>query len=91
MKKMTYEDYDALCERLHINPYQCQDWWPTPGELKEKIGSDINQHIDFLIWILETNLPPEIEEEKKSKKYINKLLRENLKLQDPEDKTNIRQ
>ena len=36
---------------------------------------------------METNNPPETEEEKESYKYINKLLRENLKLYDAsEDK-----
>lgn len=86
MKKMTFDDYDKLCDRIRENPYQCVDWWPTPEELKERIGDDINPNIEFLIWILETNLPPETEEEKESKKYINKLLINNLKLYDPNDK-----
>ena len=84
LKKKTFADYDALCERVGTNPYQCDDWWPTPEELKENIGNEINQNIDFLTWIIETNNPPETEEEKRSQKYINKLLRENLKLYDPE-------
>lgn len=86
MKKMTYDNYDAMCNRLESNVFQCIDWWPSPEEIKEKIGKEINQHIDFLIWILETNLPPETEEDKGSQKYINKLLRDNLKLYDPKDK-----
>lgn len=86
MKRMTFDDYDALCERLRKNQYQCFDWWPSPEELKEKLGNEINTNIDFLTWILETNNPPETEEEKRSKAYINKLLRDNLKLYDPEDK-----
>lgn len=86
MKKMTFADYDALCDRISVNPYQCIDWWPSPEELKEKLGNEINSNIDFLTWILETNNPPETEEEKESQRYINKLLRTNLKLYDPEDK-----
>ena len=54
---MTFDDYDALCERVGTNPYQCDDWWPTPEELKENIGNEINQNIDFLTWIIETNNP----------------------------------
>lgn len=80
MKKMTFDDYDALCERIEQNPYQCDNWWPTPEELDKKLGGEISQNIDFLTWIIETNSPPETEEEKASKKYINKLLRENLQL-----------
>jgi len=84
MKKMTFDEYDALVDRLQENTYQCDDWWPTKAELKEKIGSDINSYISFLIWILETNGEPGTEEEIESKRYINKLLRENLKLYDKE-------
>ena len=75
---MTFDDYDRLCERIKNNPYQCTDWWPSPKELKEKIGNEINSSIEFLIWILETNLEPETDEEKESKRYINKLLIDNL-------------
>lgn len=87
MKKMTFTEYDELVDRLHENKYSCDDWWPTPDELKEKMGGEINTNIPFLVWIMETNNPPETEEEKESYKYINKLLRENLKLYDAsEDK-----
>ena len=57
----------------------------TVEEIKEKIGDDISGNIEFLIWILETNSEPETDEEAASKKYINKLLIQNLKLYDPED------
>ena len=86
MKKMTFDDYDAMCERFGIMQYKCDDWWPTPEELKEKMGNEINPYLDFLTWIVETNNPPTTDEEKRSLKYINKLLRENLKLYDPEEK-----
>lgn len=86
MKKMTFSEYDKLCERLENNPYQCDGWWPTPEELKENMGSEVSQNIDFLTWILETNPDPETEEEKRSRNYINKLLRNNLKLIDDEEK-----
>ena len=84
MKRMTFNDYDALVERLKENPYQCNGWWPSPEELDEKLD-EINPNIPFLIWIVETNPDPETEEEKASKRHINRILRENLKLYDPED------
>lgn len=86
MKKMTFDDYDAMCDRFADMPYQCDNWWPSPEELDQKINGEINQYIDFLVWILETNEAPETEEEKRSEKYINKLLRENLKLIDHSEK-----
>lgn len=82
MKRITFDEYDDLVERLHENKYACDDWWPSPDELKEKMGGEINANIPFLLWIVETNNPPETEEEKESYKYINKLLRDNLKLYD---------
>lgn len=86
MKKMTFDDYDALVQRIKENKYQCDGWWPTPEELKEKIGNDINANIQFLIWVVETNPEPETDEEKASKRYINKLLYDNLKLYDAAEK-----
>jgi len=80
MRNMTFEDYDKLCEKVKRNPYQCLDWWPSPEELKEKMGGDFNQSLEFLTWILETNRPPQTEEEKASQRYINKIMRENLNL-----------
>jgi hypothetical protein len=86
MKKMTFDEYDSLVDRLKENTYQCDNYWPTKEELREKMGNEINSTIPFLIWLVETNGEPETEEEIASKKYINKLLRENLKLYDKEDK-----
>lgn len=85
MKKMTFHEYDAMSERISRNPYRCIDWWPEPQELHKKIGKDLKLHIDFLVWLLETNAPPENAEEEKSKRYINKLLRDNLQLYDPKE------
>ncbi len=79
---MTFDEYDDLVDRLHENKYACDDWWPSPDEIKEKMGGEINANIPLLLWIVETNNPPETEEEKESYKYINKLLRDNLKLYD---------
>lgn len=44
------------------------------------MGGDFNQSLEFLTWILETNRPPQTEEEKASQRYINKIMRENLNL-----------
>lgn len=85
MKRMIFDDYDAMCDRIQNNPYQCDGFWPTKEELQEKLNGEINQNIDFLTWLLETNEEPETEAEIESKKYINKLLRDNLKLYDPEE------
>lgn len=80
---MAFTEYDELVERLQENKYPCDDWWPRPEELKEKMEGEINTNIPFLVWIIETNNPPETEKEKESCRYINKLLRDNLKLYDP--------
>ncbi|WP_141400997.1 hypothetical protein [Lacrimispora amygdalina] len=85
MKRMTFDEFDELVDRLKKNTYECDDWWPSPEELNEKMGNEINANIPFLVWILETNNPPETTAEKESQRYINKLLRDNLKLYDPNE------
>lgn len=82
MRRMTFDEYDALCEQFEKSTYPCDNWWPSPKEIDEKIKGNIDDYIEFLIWIVETNEEPETSEEKESKRYINKILRENLELFD---------
>jgi hypothetical protein len=79
---ISFDDYDKLVERLTDNSFKCGSWWPSVDEIKEYIEPNFNKNIEFLVWILETADPPKDEEEKRSKKYINDLLINNLKMTD---------
>lgn len=79
---LSFEEYDILVERLNDNDFKCGDWWPTVEEIKTRIEPNFNKYIEFLLWITETAEEPQTEEQKESKKYINSLLRKNLKLVD---------
>ena len=77
--KMTFDEYDVLTEKFDkIVGKTC---WPSEKVLK-KLENDIDKYIPFLCFLLEQGTPPENEEEKASKKYINRLVQEHLELID---------
>lgn len=79
---MSFVEFDIISERVSKNNFKCGYWWPTIEEIQEHIEPNIEKNIEFLIWIMETADAPETDEQKASKKYINKLLIDNLKLVD---------
>jgi hypothetical protein len=81
-KEMSYEKFDALCDRFDVAPFKCGARWPTILEIKEYIEPKIEQNLEFLIWIAETADSPKTEAEKESKKYINNLILNTVKFTD---------
>lgn len=81
---MTYDQLDAMQERIKSNIYKCGDWWPTVKELEEKIGDHPEKYVEFLTWILETACEPIEEWQKQSKKYITKLLYQCIEIKEEE-------
>ncbi len=71
---MTFDELDALQERISQNEYRCGNWWPTVDELKERVAPHPEKYIEFLMWILETADEPVEDWQKQSKGYINRLL-----------------
>lgn len=82
---MTLEEYDNLCDRLSNNEYKCGAWWPTVEEISKYLEPEKEKYIEFMLWVLETAENPNNEEEKESKKYLNKILRETLKIKFTDD------
>jgi len=72
--QMTLKEYDQLCDRIKSNEYQCKSWWPSIKDIEKYIVENPEKYIEFMIWILETASPPETEEEKESKGYLNRIL-----------------
>ena len=79
-KEMTYDNFEALCDRLSHAPFQCGNWWPSVEDVKTKLEPKLEQNLEFLVWISETASEPVTPEQEESKKYINKLLIDNLVL-----------
>ena len=82
---MTLRDYDLLCDRLNSNGYKCGGWWPSIDDIKKYLEPEKEQYIEFMLWIVETADDPVTEEEKESKKYLNKLLRNTIKIKYTDD------
>lgn len=79
---MTMDELDILYERIGENQFKAYDWWPTVEEIKNYIESKPEKYIEFMIWILETADDPETPEEEESKKYLNRILRNTIKIKD---------
>lgn len=77
---MSFNELDALYDRVGNNNFKCGDWWPTVEEIQTYIEPQLNKNIEFLCWILETADPPETPQQQESKKYINRLLIKTLKI-----------
>ena len=39
-KEMTYDNFEALCDRLSHAPFQCGNWWPSVEDVKTKLEPD---------------------------------------------------
>lgn len=77
-KELTYDNYEAMCQRYEIAPFQCGNWWPSIVDIKTKLEPKLEQHLEFLIWIEETAGKPQTPEQKESQEYISSLLRRTL-------------
>lgn len=77
-KELTYDDYEAMCQRYEAASFKCGNWWPTITDIKTKIEPRLEQNLEFLIWIEETASKPETPEQKASQEYISGLLRKTL-------------
>jgi hypothetical protein len=77
-KELTYDNYDAMCQRYENAPFKCGSWWPSIIDIKTKLEPKLEQNLEFLIWIEETADKPKNEGELASQRYISALLRKTL-------------
>lgn len=70
---MTIDELDLLYERIGSNEYRCGEW-PDLEQLRAKVKDNPKEHIEYLIWVLETSKSPTNPREKEVKNYINRLL-----------------
>lgn len=81
-KELTFEKYDKLIDRLNKIPFKCGAYWPEKEQIDEILKEGLEKNLEFLLWIMETADEPKTEEEEESKKYINSILCQNVKLYD---------
>ena len=81
-KELSFDKYDKLIDRLNKIPFKCGSYWPPKEKIDELIEEDLEKNLEFLLWIIETADGPVTKEEEESKKYINSILYQNVKLHD---------
>lgn len=81
-KDMTYDEFEAMCQRFEISENKCDGWFPSLTEIIERIEPDMRNKLEFAIWIDVTANPPATEEENVARRYLRGLIYKNLKLKE---------
>ena len=83
--KMTFDEYDALIEKLEKISYKPEGYYPTVQEIKDNLEPEFDKNFDYIVWLTECNENPDTEERILARNYLNRLLIKKLVLVDEED------
>lgn len=83
--KMTFDEYDALIEKLEKISYKPEGYYPTVQEIKDNLEPEFDKNFDYIVWLTECNGNPDTEEGILARNYLNRLLVKKLVLVDEED------
>lgn len=83
--KMTFDEYDALIEKLEKISYKPEGYYPTVQEIKDNLEPEFNKNFDYIVWLTECNENPDTEEGILARNYLNRLLIKKLVLVDEDD------
>lgn len=83
--KMTFNEYDALIEKLEKISYKPEGYYPTVQEIKDNLEPEFDKNFDYIVWLTECNENPDTEEGILARNYLNRLLIKKLVLVDEED------
>ena len=83
--KMTFDEYDALIEKLEKISYKPEGYYPTVQEIKDNLEPEFDKNFDYIVWLTECNENPDTEEGILARDYLNRLLIKKLVLVDEED------
>lgn len=81
--KISYEAFDALCEKYENFSFRAGNWWPSIEMIQTYIEPQLHKNMSFLIWIAVTADEPRTEEQRLSKRYINSLIYKNIADDEP--------
>lgn len=82
----TQTEFDKLCDYFDQFEFQCGPWFPSLEEIKEKIEPNIDENIYFAIWILQTSRAPETDKVKTARRYLMRLVNDNIVVREPRQK-----
>lgn len=83
--KMTFDEYNALIEKLEKISYKPEGYYPTVQEIKDNLEPEFDKNFDYIVWLTECNENPDTEEGILARNYLNRLLIKKLVLVDEED------
>lgn len=83
--KMTFDEYDALIEKLEKISYKPEGYYPTVQEIKDNLEPEFDKNFDYIVWLTECNENPDTEEGILARNYLNRFLIKKLVLVDEED------
>ena len=83
--QMTFDEYDALIEKLEKISYKPEGYYPTVQEIKDNLEPEFDKNFDYIVWLTECNENPDTEEGILARNYLNRLLIKKLVLVDEED------
>lgn len=78
MVELRESELNKMCEDFEKMKFKAEAWWPSIEDIKKYLEPHIKADINFAVWITETANEPQTEEEKASRKYLLKLIYENL-------------
>lgn len=81
-KKVTFEQFNKLCELTSKFEHQPHGWYPTVKDINKYIIPEPQKYLLFMTWLIENNPLPTTKEEKESYDLINKIMRENIRIID---------
>lgn len=82
MVDITANELDELCDNFENMKFKAESWWPSIEEIQTYIEPNLKVRMPFAIWVTETANEPQTDEEKASKKYLLKLIYDNLNVID---------
>lgn len=80
--KITYNQYDRLCEDLQQIKNSKPGWYPSKADILKIVSQNPEKYINFMLWIMETAGSPLTKEMAEGKKTINQILIKSIELID---------
>ena len=76
--KMTFDEYDALIEKLEKISYKPEGYYPTVQEIKDNLEPEFDKNFDYIVWLTECNENPDTEEGILARNYLKTFLEEEI-------------
>ena len=75
--ELSKEKFMELQNNILNVQFDVEEWWPSMEEARKLLAPNFPKCFDFIIWFLKNNVPV-TPEQKEVKKFLEKLVRDNL-------------